>query len=114
MGICLVQALDAIYLQRAFKEFPEVDMCMHTVKLGLEGPPGPGQGLCRWPLQAPHGKGWSKFQTLWPLASRSRGARAGVRALPKNPKESSDFAALLKRIVAKKAFECIGQINLSL
>ena len=26
------------------------------------------------------------------------------------PRESSGFAALLKRIIAKKAFECIGQI----
>ena len=30
------------------------------------------------------------------------------------PKESTDFAALLKVIVAKKVFECIGQINFSL
>ena len=29
--------------------------------------PGPGQGLCRWPLQASHGKGRGKFQTLWSL-----------------------------------------------
>ena len=29
------------------------------------------------------------------------------------PKESSDFAAWLRKVVAKKAFECIGQINLS-
>ena len=65
----------------------------NTVKLGLEGPPGPGHGLCRWPLQAPHGKGRGKFQTLWSLASRSRGrARRHARAT-KNPKESSDFAA---------------------
>ena len=65
-----------------------------TVKLGLEGPLGPGQGLCRWPLQAPHGKGRGKFQTLWPLASRSR-RRARRRAhAPQEPKGIQRFCCI--------------------
>ena len=65
----------------------------NTVKLGLEGTLGPGQGLCRWPLQAPHGKGRGKFQTLWSLVSRSRGrARRRARA-PQEPQGIQRFAA---------------------
>ena len=58
----------------------------------------------------------SKPYGPWLLARAGARAvvRAGVRAPPKSPKESSNFAAKFKRIVARKAFEGIGQINLSL
>ena len=39
-----------------------------------------------------------------PLLLARAGARAGVQTPAKNPKESGDFAALLKRIVAKNGF----------
>ena len=49
-----------------------------------------------------------KFQALSTLA-------CCARATPISPsvvsQETSDFAARLKRIIAKKAFERIGQIN---
>ena len=54
---------------------------LYTVKLGLEGPPGPGQGLCRWPLQAPHGKGRGTYQTLWSL----RAPEEPQACFPRNP-----------------------------
>ena len=54
---------------------------LSTVKLGLEGPPCPGQGLCRWPLQAPHGKGHGQFQTLWSL----RAPQEPQACFPRNP-----------------------------
>ena len=40
-------------------------------------------------------------------------ARAPQEHQAQFPKISSDFVAWLERIVAKKAFECIGQINFS-
>ena len=77
---------------------------MATVKLGLEGPSGPGQGLCRWPLQAPHGKGSGKFQTLWSLASRSRRrARSRARA-PQEPKGIQRFCCIALKNRCEKCF----------
>ena len=74
-----------------------VVMTPFAVKLGLQGTPSPGQGLCRWPLQAPHGKERGKFQTLWPLASRSRGrARRRARAPPRIPRNAAILLHCLK------------------
>ena len=90
---------------------PSVYAC--TVKLGPERPPGPGQSLCHWPLQALHGKGRGKFQTLRPLASRSR-ARAGVRAPPRTPRNPAILLHSLKEFprhmflnaLVKSIFRC--------
>ena len=75
---------------------------LSTGKLRLEGVPGPGQGLCCWPLQALLGEERGKFQTLWslgrgkfqalcPLAARLRGrARRRARA-PQEPQGIQRF-----------------------
>ena len=57
-----------------------------------------------------HLKVGGKSQVLLTLVSRAPPEHPQVLF----PKESSDFAALLNRIVAKKTFECIGQIDFSL
>ena len=89
-------------IQKKQKSIREEPMC--TVKLGLEGPLGPGQGLSRWPLQAPHGKGRGKFQTVWPLASRSRG-RAHRRAhAPQKPKGIRRFCCTAQMNHREKRF----------
>ena len=91
-------------------------MCvvLGTVKLGLEGPPGLGKVFAAGPYKRLVVRDAASSKLCGPSLLACAGARAGVRAPPKNPKESSDFAALLKRIIAKNVFECIRQINFSL
>ena len=57
---------------------------------------------------------YKRFMVRDAASSKLCGTCAPLRAPRVFPKESSDFAALLKRIVAKNGFECIGQISFSL